>query len=78
MPAPGSGRSPGCWLARPFRGTIALTHLHWDHVQGLPFFPAADRDDARVRLLLPAPADRNGRGRAGARHVAAELPDHPA
>ena len=32
----------------PFAGTILLTHLHWDHVQGLPFFPPADRDDARV------------------------------
>ena len=42
---------------QPFRGTIALTHLHWDHVQGLPFFSAADRDDASVRLLLPAPLD---------------------
>jgi phosphoribosyl 1,2-cyclic phosphodiesterase len=41
---------------RPFQGTIALTHLHWDHVHGLPFFTAADRDDARVRLLLPGPA----------------------
>lgn len=38
----------------PFRGTILLTHLHWDHVQGLPFFTAGDRDDAVVRLLLPA------------------------
>jgi ribonuclease BN (tRNA processing enzyme) len=38
----------------PYRGDILLTHLHWDHVQGLPFFAAADRDDARVRLLLPA------------------------
>lgn len=38
---------------KPFIGTILLTHLHWDHVQGLPFFSAADRDDARVRLLLP-------------------------
>ena len=41
--------------ARPFRGTIAVTHLHWDHVQGLPFFRAGDRDDAAVSLLLPAP-----------------------
>ncbi|MGH3300269.1 MAG: MBL fold metallo-hydrolase [Streptosporangiaceae bacterium] len=39
---------------RAFLGTIALTHLHWDHMQGLPFFAAGDRDDARVRLLLPA------------------------
>jgi len=42
---------------RPFRGTIALTHLHWDHVHGLPFFAAADRDDAVVSVLLPAPED---------------------
>ena len=41
----------------PFRGTLLLTHLHWDHVQGLPFFRAGDRDDARVDLLLPDQAD---------------------
>ena len=41
----------------PFTGTILLTHLHWDHVQGLPFFRAADRDDARVTLALPAQGD---------------------
>lgn len=39
-----------------FRGTILLTHLHWDHTQGLPFFTAADRDDAAVRLLMPTVA----------------------
>jgi ribonuclease BN (tRNA processing enzyme) len=38
---------------RPFRGTILLTHLHWDHVQGLPFFAAGDRDDADVVLAVP-------------------------
>jgi ribonuclease BN (tRNA processing enzyme) len=38
---------------RPFAGTILLTHLHWDHVHGLPFFQGGDRDDARVLLLLP-------------------------
>ena len=40
-----------------FHGTIALTHLHWDHVQGLPFCPAIDRHDAHVRLLLPGALD---------------------
>jgi phosphoribosyl 1,2-cyclic phosphodiesterase len=39
---------------QPFDGTILLTHLHWDHVQGLPFFPSADRDDARVTVCQPA------------------------
>jgi ribonuclease BN (tRNA processing enzyme) len=37
----------------PFRGTILLGHLHWDHVIGLPFVRAADRPDARVDLFLP-------------------------
>jgi phosphoribosyl 1,2-cyclic phosphodiesterase len=41
----------------PFRGTILLTHLHWDHVQGLPFFAAGDRPDARVRVALPEQPD---------------------
>ncbi|HMC05670.1 MAG TPA: hypothetical protein VKJ83_09390, partial [Actinomycetota bacterium] len=26
-----------------FRATAFLTHIHWDHVQGLPFFPPIDR-----------------------------------
>jgi phosphoribosyl 1,2-cyclic phosphodiesterase len=42
---------------RAFIGTILLTHLHWDHVQGLPFFHAGDRDDAQARLLLPEQED---------------------
>jgi phosphoribosyl 1,2-cyclic phosphodiesterase len=37
----------------PFDGTILLSHLHWDHVQGLPFFVAGDRMQARVDVLLP-------------------------
>jgi ribonuclease BN (tRNA processing enzyme) len=37
----------------PFTGRIVLTHLHWDHMQGLPFCPSIDRADARVRLLVP-------------------------
>jgi phosphoribosyl 1,2-cyclic phosphodiesterase len=45
------------FAGRPFRGTVLLTHLHWDHVQGLPFFPPADRDDADVTLVQPAQGD---------------------
>jgi len=41
----------------PFEGTILLTHLHWDHVHGLPFFAGGDRDGSRVSLLLPAQED---------------------
>jgi len=41
----------------PFRGSILLSHLHWDHTQGLPFFAAGDRDDAVVDLHMPAQGD---------------------
>jgi phosphoribosyl 1,2-cyclic phosphodiesterase len=40
----------------PLCGSILLTHLHWDHTQGLPFLPNADRPDAQVSLWLPAQA----------------------
>lgn len=40
-----------------FTGAIVLGHLHWDHTQGLPFFQAGDRTDARVDLYLPAQGD---------------------
>jgi len=41
----------------PFRGTLLLTHLHWDHMQGLPFFASADSESSEVELLVPAQAD---------------------
>lgn len=43
--------------AEPFRGSLLLGHLHWDHIYGLPFFPPGDRPDARVDLYLPAQGD---------------------
>ena len=45
----------------PFRGTMLLSHLHWDHVQGIPFFGGGDRADARVEVILPAQDGRSGR-----------------
>ena len=56
------------FAGRPFRGTILLTHLHWDHVQGLPFAPPLDRDDARVVLAQPAQGDP-----AAVRHIRGRL-----
>jgi ribonuclease BN (tRNA processing enzyme) len=38
----------------PFRGSIMLSHLHWDHVHGLPFFAAGARPGHRVDVFLPA------------------------
>lgn len=50
----------------PFRGTILLSHLHWDHVHGLPFFTGGARNGHRVDVLLPAvdddPVGTLGRG----------------
>lgn len=44
-----------------FDGSILLSHLHWDHVQGFPFFSAGDRDDARVDVYMAAQDGRSAR-----------------
>jgi phosphoribosyl 1,2-cyclic phosphodiesterase len=44
-----------------YNGSIVVSHLHWDHVQGLPFFVAGDRHDSRVDLYVPAQGGRSGR-----------------
>jgi phosphoribosyl 1,2-cyclic phosphodiesterase len=44
-----------------YDGSIVLSHLHWDHMQGIPFFAAGDRDDSRVDLYVPAQDGRSGR-----------------
>jgi phosphoribosyl 1,2-cyclic phosphodiesterase len=36
-----------------FRGHALVTHLHFDHVQGLPFFACADRPGARFDIYAP-------------------------
>jgi phosphoribosyl 1,2-cyclic phosphodiesterase len=38
-----------------FRGSALVTHLHWDHVQGLPFFVPVLRPGARLDVYGPPP-----------------------
>ena len=44
-----------------FVGSILVSHLHWDHVMGIPFFAAGDRADARADVYLPAELGTSGR-----------------
>lgn len=40
-----------------FRGSILVSHLHWDHIEGLPFCRALDTSSSQVDLYLP---EQNG------------------
>jgi ribonuclease BN (tRNA processing enzyme) len=37
-----------------FRGTALVSHLHWDHVQGLPFFTPVLKPGAQLDVYGPA------------------------
>lgn len=49
---------------RPFVGAALLTHLHWDHVQGLPFFPPVLDPDTRLDIYAPTQEDGRAAGTA--------------
>ena len=48
---------------QPLDGTFLahalVTHLHFDHVQGLPFLAAADRPGARLEIYAPVQDDQS-------------------
>jgi ribonuclease BN (tRNA processing enzyme) len=73
----GLGGVTGLLGGGPFHGTILLTHLHWDHCLGLPFFRGGDRDDARVTLLLPDQGGVVSDGSAEAERVLARVMSPP-
>jgi phosphoribosyl 1,2-cyclic phosphodiesterase len=52
----------GLGCAAPFRGASLVSHLHWDHVQGLPFFTPLQHAD--TRLTVYAPSEEDGRSAA--------------
>ncbi len=39
------------------RATLLFSHLHWDHIQGFPFFPPAYAPHADLRLFGPVAED---------------------
>jgi ribonuclease BN (tRNA processing enzyme) len=42
---------------QPFRGSILIGHLHWDHTHGIPFFPAGDNPGSKVDVYMPQQGD---------------------
>ncbi len=40
-----------------FRGTCLLSHLHWDHTQGLPFFTPLLHEGSELDVYAPAQED---------------------
>lgn len=43
----------------PLRADVLLTHLHWDHMLGLPFLPNADHPGSEVAVWAPRQGDRS-------------------
>ncbi|HZQ28060.1 MAG TPA: MBL fold metallo-hydrolase [Acidimicrobiales bacterium] len=39
--------------SRPFHAAALITHLHWDHVQGLPFFPHIHQPSTHLDIYGP-------------------------
>lgn len=61
-------REPG-----PHRATVLFSHLHWDHVQGFPFFTPAYLPTSQIQLF--GPGEHGGLERALARQM--EPPNFP-
>jgi phosphoribosyl 1,2-cyclic phosphodiesterase len=46
-----------CPKDHPFKGTALVSHLHWDHVQGLPFFGPLLHEEAELVVYAPEQQD---------------------
>jgi phosphoribosyl 1,2-cyclic phosphodiesterase len=57
----GTGLTPyGETVATQFNGAALLSHLHWDHVQGLPFFTPLHKEGASIDIYGPQQTDGLG------------------
>ena len=45
------------YVGRPFKGAALLTHLHWDHVQGVPFFQPLLEKGNEIDIYAPVQED---------------------
>jgi phosphoribosyl 1,2-cyclic phosphodiesterase len=53
-------RECGKYLAGPVDARIFLTHGHWDHIQGLPFFAPLYQAGSHIRIHGPRPESGAG------------------
>jgi phosphoribosyl 1,2-cyclic phosphodiesterase len=44
-------------MVSPYKASVLLTHLHWDHIIGLPFFTPAFRPDGCINVYGPRQPD---------------------
>lgn len=44
----------------PFRCNVLLSHMHWDHIQGFPFFPPMLRAGTEITIHSPPPEGYDG------------------
>lgn len=47
----------GATQTAPFKGSVLLSHLHWDHTQGLPFFTPILKPGAELDIYAPQQDD---------------------
>jgi phosphoribosyl 1,2-cyclic phosphodiesterase len=48
-----------CWGGGSIEASILVTHLHWDHVQGLPFFGPVHHPNSQVQIFGPPHEDQD-------------------
>ena len=62
-------------LGTPMQATALLTHLHFDHILGIPFFGPLHDPGARLTVYGPGQPKGTPEGRAARRRATAGVPD---